>query len=638
MASDVDLSGTWRAAPADAADGRDFHDPAFDDTAWAPATVPGHWRSNPALADTRRSGAAPHRIRRPGPVRPRIRRFCIRRGRVRPTVVARARRHLLHERRLARRHLPGRHRGLLLPPQLRGHRGPGRGGRAHPRPRGGLSPARRPDRQAQPHRRVPALGPARPGLEPRRDLAARAPRAVGARCASATPVVRCRDVNDERAIVTLRAVLDTVEARIGRPRDHHHPEGRARRGRGGASQPAPGRGREPGRVDRRRARPRSSGGPTPSATSRSTTCTSRCGPTAGSLSDERRLAARPALGRAPRLDRHGQRRAPVPQGHEPAARPAWRWPRPSPPTSPGDIDAGARRRPRPPAGARPHQSARALRRRPTRPACCSGRTCRCSGATAARSARRPAARPGKRSTCSAHHPSLFVWCGHNEPMAVDVEPATLADRRGGRRRLVVRMAAAQALPSWNRSCSTGPSRRCSSATTAPARWWPTRACSPTCPSSTAPTPTSTSAGTTARSATCPGCWPAGRAWPASSASSARQAVPDDDDFVEPERWPDLDWDRLTEHHALQKPMFDRHVPPSEFATFDDWKEATQRVPGPGRALPRRDPAAAQVPAHRRLRPVLPRRRLPGGRPRSVLDHERHAQAGLRRPRATPASP
>ena len=53
------------------------------------------------------------------------------------------------------------------------------------------------------------------------------------------------------------------------------------------------------------------------------------------------------------------------------------------------------------------------------------------------------------------------------------------------------------------------------------------------------------------------------------------AVPDHDDFVEPHRWPDLDWVGLTQNHALEKPMFDRHVPPEAFERYEDWKDATR---------------------------------------------------------------
>ena len=56
MAIDVDLSGgsssassPWRAAAADEDTRRAYTEADFDDHAWAPITVPGHWRSNPAF-------------------------------------------------------------------------------------------------------------------------------------------------------------------------------------------------------------------------------------------------------------------------------------------------------------------------------------------------------------------------------------------------------------------------------------------------------------------------------------------------------------------------------------------------------------------------------------------------------------
>ena len=58
-----------------------------------------------------------------------------------------------------------------------------------------------------------------------------------------------------------------------------------------------------------------------------------------------------------------------------------------------------------------------------------------------------------------------------------------------------------------------------------------------------------------------------------------QAVPDDADFCEPERWPDLDWERLGRTHALQKAVFDRYVPPADHATFDELARRHAGVPG-----------------------------------------------------------
>src|SRR5690606_37402837 len=47
----MELTGTWRAAPADEDLRRSWHDDAFDDAAWEAVEVPGHWRSVPAFAD-----------------------------------------------------------------------------------------------------------------------------------------------------------------------------------------------------------------------------------------------------------------------------------------------------------------------------------------------------------------------------------------------------------------------------------------------------------------------------------------------------------------------------------------------------------------------------------------------------------
>jgi beta-mannosidase len=54
-----------------------------------------------------------------------------------------------------------------------------------------------------------------------------------------------------------------------------------------------------------------------------------------------------------------------------------------------------------------------------------------------------------------------------------------------------------------------------------------------------------------------------------------QAVPERADFVEPERWPDLDWERLEGHHGLQREFLERRVPAADHATFDSWRAATQ---------------------------------------------------------------
>jgi beta-mannosidase len=85
-------------------------------------------------------------------------------------------------------------------------------------------------------------------------------------------------------------------------------------------------------------------------------------------------------------------------------------------------------------------------------------------------------------------------------------------------------------------------------------------------------------------------------WPAAVrfvSELGAQAVPSTAAFMGPERWPDLDWENLTEHHCLQKEIFDERVPPAQYPTFESWREATQAYQA---RLVR-----AQVEALRRLR-------------------------------------
>ena len=105
----MDLSGTWRAAPADDDLRRVAFGLGFDDASWEPVEVPGHWRSTPAFAEL------------DGPLIYRNRFRARRRPRRRPPLGG-ARGRVLPGRRVARRRLPGRPGGLLHPPRLRHHR------------------------------------------------------------------------------------------------------------------------------------------------------------------------------------------------------------------------------------------------------------------------------------------------------------------------------------------------------------------------------------------------------------------------------------------------------------------------------------------------------------------------------------
>ncbi|NIR35626.1 MAG: hypothetical protein GWN79_04345, partial [Actinobacteria bacterium] len=55
----MELSGAWRAAPANDELRRTFHEPELDDRGWVPVEVPGHWSSHAELSESR---AVLHRI------------------------------------------------------------------------------------------------------------------------------------------------------------------------------------------------------------------------------------------------------------------------------------------------------------------------------------------------------------------------------------------------------------------------------------------------------------------------------------------------------------------------------------------------------------------------------------------------
>ena len=568
-------------------------------------------RARPLAVDAglRRLGRAD-----PGPVpvrRPRPRR--------RTAVVADVRGPVLPGRRLARRQLPGRHRGLLLPPHLRGDRRPagplgpraGRGGHllrpsgTRPRKRnltGAFQTGDYADPDGEPRRHLAAGAGDRDGPGPHRPPAALCRRADAERAAScsgrrstATTPARC-GCGPSWAAPTTRSTSrwppgpTTVEWRswssaptLWWPRALGDPPCSTY---GWPCDPA---SRRPDGARRVGRRPQRRGRPAPA-------------------SDERRL--RTGLRGPPAaLGAVGQRRAAVPQGAEPGPRPAG--------ARRGHARRGAgRRRPRGGAGldlvrlhghvGRPETYdaadeagllvwqdmplrgpyARAVRRqaaaRPPSwwPCSATTRRWRCGAATTSRSRsptgrRRP--RPGP--------PCATSW----RPAAAQLEPHVPRLARSSGR-------------------STGP--------TAPGRSSPTRACCPTRRSSTAPTPTSTPAGTGATSAT--------------SAGLAR-ALPRLVRFVSRVRRPGRALGRrrrVLRARALARPRLGppggRRTASSASGSTATCRPATthlrrlaRRHPAlPGRADPPagRDAAAAQVPADRRVRPSpcwpTPGRRCP----------------------------
>lgn len=193
----------------------------------------------------------------------------------------------------------------------------------------------------------------------------------------------------------------------------------------------------------------------------------------------------------------------------------------------------------------------------------------------ARTVRRQARRQAREAVdLLGHHPSVFQWCGHNEPMAIDVTPEKLADPRG-RARLAVRGLRAQVLPSWNRSVLDLSIARVLERTDGSRPVVAHSGVLPHFPQLDGTDSHLYFGWYHGESDDLPRF---GAAWPRMVrfvTEFGAQAVPHEADFCEPDRWPDLDWEHLGHTHGLQKFAFDRYVPPADHPTFQSWAEATR---------------------------------------------------------------
>lgn len=163
-----------------------------------------------------------------------------------------------------------------------------------------------------------------------------------------------------------------------------------------------------------------------------------------------------------------------------------------------------------------------------------------------------------------HHPSVFLWCGHNEPDGRDTATAAPSLVRTNR-------------PGWNRTVLDRTIRR------AIAKNDPSR---PVIAHSGVPPHLPLLDGTDSH------LW-FGWHGPGHATGLAdfaarlprqvrfvsefgAQSIPANSDFCQPERWPTLDWKKLGERHGLEHDVLVRRVPPSMFETFEEWAEATRR--------------------------------------------------------------
>jgi beta-mannosidase len=196
----------------------------------------------------------------------------------------------------------------------------------------------------------------------------------------------------------------------------------------------------------------------------------------------------------------------------------------------------------------------------------------------ARSIRKQATRQARAMVdLLGHHPSIAVWCGHNEPVSnVGADQTDWTRRRT--LAFAARMTAEQQLPTWNKSVLDAAVKRALQKADGSRPVVPHSGVTPHLPQLDG-TDQHLYFG-----------WYMGdeRDLPSFARRMPRmvrfvsefgaQAVPSGGSaaFARPEQWPDLDWDDLELRYALQKPVFDRHVPPDGYATFAGWRDATQR--------------------------------------------------------------
>ncbi len=169
-----------------------------------------------------------------------------------------------------------------------------------------------------------------------------------------------------------------------------------------------------------------------------------------------------------------------------------------------------------------------------------------------------------------HHPSVAVWCGHNEPLALAGSPGEPEEPGAGRRYVL-----AQELPTWNKTVLDRAVKR---ALIKADGSRPVIAHSGVLPHPPLLDGTDTHlylGWYRGEERDLPGLARAVPRLVRFLSEFGAQAVPESDEFVGAEAWPDLDWERLERTHGLQKAIFDERVPPRDFATFDQWRAASQ---------------------------------------------------------------
>ncbi|MFZ9628845.1 MAG: glycoside hydrolase family 2 protein [Ilumatobacteraceae bacterium] len=173
-----------------------------------------------------------------------------------------------------------------------------------------------------------------------------------------------------------------------------------------------------------------------------------------------------------------------------------------------------------------------------------------------------------------HHPSVAMWCAHDEPDAVTHRPASPSGAVSWRS-LAGRLLREQ-VPSWNKTILDRWLKRAIESADETRAVVAHSGVGPHLPQLKG-TDSHLSFG-----------WDHGSvgdldAFAAALPSMVRfvgsfgaVSVPTSAGFMQPGRWPHLDWAHLHEQHGLQLAVLDERVPRADHPTFESWRDATQQ--------------------------------------------------------------
>ena len=192
----------------------------------------------------------------------------------------------------------------------------------------------------------------------------------------------------------------------------------------------------------------------------------------------------------------------------------------------------------------------------------------------ARQIRKQAVRQAREMvTLLGHHPSVAIWCGHNEPIRLDLDADVFADPKRTAQ-MGVKAFASMQLPTWNKSVLDRAVKRAIKTADSSRPVVAHSGVMPHLPKLQGTDSHLYFGWYFGDERDLPGFAKALPSQVRFPTEFGAQAVPESDDFVDGEAWPDLDWDRLVRTHNLQRSIMDKYVP-TDGHSYESWKRATQ---------------------------------------------------------------